>query len=61
MFSQGSELSVLDSVLPCEHVFGRAYDLRRHLLSEHGLAAEKEAVDAWAEEQRKSAEAEAAK
>ena len=26
-------LSVPDSVVPCEYVFGRAYDLRRHLLS----------------------------
>jgi len=42
-----SELSVLDSVVPCEHVFGRAYDLRRHLLSEHGLGVEKGVVDAW--------------
>ena len=49
---RGSELSDLDSVVPCEHVFGRAYDLRRHLLSEHGLALEKGVVDAWAEEGR---------
>lgn len=43
-----SESSISDSVVPCEHVFGRAYDLRRHLLSEHGLAVEKRVVDAWA-------------
>lgn len=43
------ESSVIDSVDPCEHVFGRAYDLRRHLLSEHGLAVEKGVVEAWAE------------
>ena len=55
-----SGLSVIDPVLPCEHVFGRAYDLRRHLLSEHGLAVEKDIVDAWAEGQRKSVFAEAA-
>jgi len=47
---QDSELSALDSVLPCEHVFGRAYDLRRHLLSEHNLTVEKGIVDAWAED-----------
>lgn len=49
-----SELSVMGSVVPCEHVFGRAYDLRRHLLSEHYLVVEKDVVDAWAEERRKS-------
>ena len=43
-----SELPAQHSVVPCEHVFGRAYDLRRHLLSEHGLAVEKEIVDGWA-------------
>lgn len=48
MPSRDSGLPVLDSVVPCEHVFGRAYDLRRHLLSEHGLAVEKGAVDGWA-------------
>jgi len=47
MSGQDSELSVLDSMVPCEHVFGRAYDLRRHLISEHGLAVEKGVVDAW--------------
>lgn len=52
---RGSELSITDSVAPCEHIFGRAYDLRRHLLSEHGLAVEKDVVGAWAEERRKSA------
>jgi len=48
--NRDSELSGVDSVLPCEHVFGRAYDLRRHLLSEHGLTVEKVVVDAWAED-----------
>ena len=51
---RGSESSVLDSVVACEYVFGRAYDLRRHLLSEHGLAVEKGTVDAWAEGRRES-------
>lgn len=53
-----SERSAPDSVVPCEHVFGRAYDLRRHLLSEHRLAVEKVVVDVWAEDQRKSISAE---
>jgi len=52
--SRDSGLSQLESVVACEHVFGRAYDLRRHLLSEHGLAVEKGVVDAWAEEQPES-------
>lgn len=29
----------------CNYAFSRAYDLRRHLLSEHGLAVEKGPVD----------------
>jgi len=47
VFGRDSGLSVSDSVVPCEHVFGRAYDLRRHLLSEHGLSVGKGVVDAW--------------
>ena len=54
-----SALSVPDSVVPCEYVFGRAYDLRRHLLSEHGRAVDKGAVAAWAEDTRKSPSGEA--
>ena len=46
------DLSVSGSVAPCEHVFGRAYDLRRHLLSVHGLVVEKDVVGAWVEERR---------
>ena len=33
--------------------------MRRHLLSEHGLAVGKEVVDAWAEDRRKFVSAEA--
>lgn len=36
----------------CEHVLTRAYDLRRHLRSEHGVDTEKERVDAWVKAQR---------
>ena len=50
---RGSELSVSDSMTPCEHVFGRAYDLRRHMLSGHGLTVEKGVMDAWVEDQRR--------
>ncbi|ETW83575.1 putative transcription regulator [Heterobasidion irregulare TC 32-1] len=32
----------------CEYVFGRAYDLRRHMGAVHGVVLEKETVDAWA-------------
>ncbi|KZT74734.1 hypothetical protein DAEQUDRAFT_700735 [Daedalea quercina L-15889] len=31
----------------CLYVFSRAYDLRRHLLAEHEVDLEKEAVDEW--------------
>ena len=55
-FVSGPDLmsSVTDAAVPCEYVFGRAYDLRRHLLSEHGLAVEKGVVVAWAGYIRKS-------
>jgi hypothetical protein len=33
---------------PCEYVFGRAYDLRRHLRAIHGVELDKETVDGWA-------------
>ena len=33
---------------PCEYVFGRAYDLRRHLRAVHGIDLDKETVDEWA-------------
>lgn len=38
----------------CEHVLTRAYDLRRHLRSEHGVDSEKEKVDAWVKAQRQA-------
>lgn len=31
----------------CAYVFSRAYDLRRHLLKEHGVDAKKDDVNAW--------------
>lgn len=37
---------------PCEYVFGRAYDLRRHLRAIHGVELYKETVDAWAQKIR---------
>lgn len=36
----------------CEHVLTRAYDLRRHLRSEHGIDTEKEKVESWVKVQR---------
>jgi general transcription factor IIIA len=33
---------------PCEYVFGRAYDMRRHLRAIHGVELDKETVDGWA-------------
>ena len=38
----------------CEHVLTRAYDLRRHLRSEHGVDTEKKKVDAWVNVQRRA-------
>ncbi|KAK7045678.1 hypothetical protein VNI00_007511 [Paramarasmius palmivorus] len=32
---------------PCDYVFSRAYDFRRHLRSSHQIEAEKESVEAW--------------
>ncbi|KAI9449882.1 hypothetical protein F5148DRAFT_1379203 [Russula earlei] len=43
---------IWDDVAPCEYVFGRAYDLRRHVLAVHGVVLEKEVVDAWARRMR---------
>lgn len=37
-----------DDATPCEYVFGRAYDLRRHLRAVHSVGLDKETVDAWA-------------
>lgn len=38
--------------MPCEYVFGRAYDLRRHLRAVHGVELDKETVDGWAQKIR---------
>jgi general transcription factor IIIA len=38
---------------PCEYVFGRGYDLRRHLRAVHGISVEKDVVDSWARARRK--------
>ena len=37
---------------PCEYVFRRAYDLRRHLQAVHGIGLDKEVVDVWARKER---------
>jgi general transcription factor IIIA len=36
-----------DSKRNCDYAFSRAYDLRRHLKTAHGLLADKESVDQW--------------
>jgi hypothetical protein len=38
---------------PCEYVFGRAYDLRRHLRAVHGIVLDKAVVDGWARRRRR--------
>jgi general transcription factor IIIA len=35
-------------VRACAYVFGRAYDLRRHLRAVHGVEVDKDVLDAWA-------------
>ena len=42
------ESNLLGDATPCEYVFGRAYDLRRHLRAVHGVGLDKETVDGWA-------------
>ena len=37
---------------PCEYVFGRAYDLHRHLRAVHDIVLDKEVVDGWARRTR---------
>jgi len=39
----------------CPHMFGRAYDLRRHLLAAHGFGVETALVKKWVEERRAAA------
>ncbi|KAH9045919.1 hypothetical protein EDB83DRAFT_2638027 [Lactarius deliciosus] len=41
-----------EDAAPCEYVFRRAYDLRRHLQAVHGISLDKEVVDAWARKER---------
>lgn len=41
-----------EDAVPCEYVFGRAYDVRRHLRAVHGISLDKEVVDAWARKER---------
>jgi general transcription factor IIIA len=45
-------LSLWGDAPPCEYVFGRAYDLRRHLRAVHDMVLDKEVVDAWARRTR---------
>jgi general transcription factor IIIA len=49
----GESLNLWIDTAPCEYVFGRAYDLRRHLRAVHGVDLDKEILDAWARKIRR--------
>ena len=42
------KVEAVDASDPCEYVFHRAYDLRRHLLSVHKLRVHKPVLEEWA-------------
>ncbi|KAF8348279.1 transcription factor iiia [Amanita rubescens] len=44
---------VMEGSERCDYMFTRAYDVRRHLLSVHGLEIDKETMDHWAEKRRR--------
>ena len=44
--SSSDNSSSAEFTLACEFVFSRAYDLRRHLLAEHGFEVQQEVLDA---------------
>jgi len=44
------EVAVVEADGPCEYVFHRVYDLRRHLLSVHKLQVDKAVLEEWARE-----------
>jgi len=48
LLSVPSVESLSGDAAPCEWVFGRAYDLRRHLRAVHGVELDKGTVDGWA-------------
>ncbi|KIJ45349.1 hypothetical protein M422DRAFT_166865 [Sphaerobolus stellatus SS14] len=41
-----------ENIGQCSYLFNRAYDLRRHLKTDHGLELSKDEVDCWAEDWR---------
>jgi hypothetical protein len=41
------DLAAVADGLPCDYVFSRAYDFRRHLQSEHDVIVDKDSVDLW--------------
>ncbi|KAH9971433.1 hypothetical protein BGW80DRAFT_1322403 [Lactifluus volemus] len=45
--------SLWDDGGPCEYVFGRAYDLRRHLCAVHSVTLDKGVLDQWARTHRR--------
>ncbi|KAJ6495668.1 transcription factor iiia [Mycena vitilis] len=42
-----SGLAPVQTGPPCDYVFSRAYDFRRHLQSEHNVVVDKDGVDRW--------------
>jgi len=41
-----------ENVGQCAYIFSRAYDLRRHLKTDHALELSKEEIDHWAQDWR---------
>lgn len=39
---------------PCDYVFSRAYDLRRHLRTVHDFEADKDRVDEWVRKEKRN-------
>ncbi|KAJ7600890.1 hypothetical protein C8J56DRAFT_813832 [Mycena floridula] len=52
MFFESGDSSASSTVIECEYVFSRAYDLRRHLHSVHEVEVEKDSVEKWVKEKR---------
>ncbi|TCD66374.1 Strongly-conserved Zn-finger binding protein (TFIIIA) [Steccherinum ochraceum] len=53
-FIEQDAASIPGTSTRCQYVFSRAYDLRRHLKSEHGLDVHKERVDVWVRQAKRA-------
>lgn len=51
--AQQASASTSKPQLPCDYVFTRGYDLRRHLAAAHEVAVAKDAVDTWVKRQKR--------